>query len=151
MAQKQNHFIADLRDIHFVLFEQFGLGEVLKTPHYASGFDEDGARMVLGEAIKFANEVMGPLNAVGDKVGCRVENGAVITPPGFKEAWQKLFEAGLRTTGISAEYGGSGAPLLLAASVEEILCGANVDPASAAGPSAGEPDPPPGFLFSFGS
>ena len=126
MSQNQNFFVADLREIQFVLFEQFGMAELLSSKLYSKSFDESGARMVLSEAHKFASEVLGPLNSVGDQAGCKLENGKVETPPGFKEAWVKLFEAGLRTTSTSAEWGGMGAPKLLAASVEEFLCGANV-------------------------
>jgi hypothetical protein len=45
---------------------------------------------ILGEASKFSEEVVGPLNAVGDEVGCKMlENGDIKTPPGFKEAYQQ--------------------------------------------------------------
>ncbi len=124
-ANTQSFFLADLREMQFVLFEQFGLDELLRSSLYKRSFDENGAKMALGEAHKFASEVLGPLNSVGDAQGCRLENGAVHTPPGFKEAWTKIFEAGLRTTAISPEWGGMGAPLMLAAAIEELLCGAN--------------------------
>ena len=41
MAQGQNHYLADLREIQFVLFEQFGLGELLKSAPFVGTFDED--------------------------------------------------------------------------------------------------------------
>jgi len=126
MSQNQNFFVADLREIQFVLFEQFGMADLLSSKLYSKSFDESGARMVLSEAHKFASEVLGPLNSVGDRAGCKLENGAVQTPPGFKDAWGKIFEAGLRTTSTSPEWGGMGAPKMLAAAVEEFLCGGNV-------------------------
>ena len=125
MAQNQNQYLADLREMQFVLFEQFGLGELLQDPLYASSIDEQGARMVLDEAYKFACDVLGPLNSSGDAEGCRLENGAVKVPHGFHDAWKKLYEAGLRKTALAPEHGGMGAPALLAVAVEEILCGAN--------------------------
>lgn len=125
MAQKQNQYLADLREIEFVLFEQFGLGEILADPTFASSTDEAGAKMVLSEAYKFACEVLGPLNASGDAEGCRVEDGAVKVPSGFADAWKQLYAAGLRQTALSPEYGGMGAPGLLAVAVEEFLSGAN--------------------------
>ena len=124
-ANNQNFFVADLRELHFALFEQYGLGELLQSALYKRSFDENGARMALDESFKFASEVLGPLNSVGDTVGCRLENGAVITPPGFKEAWKKLFEAGLKTVATHPEWGGMGAPQLLAVGVEEMMCAAN--------------------------
>ena len=50
MAQGQNHYLADLREIQFVLFEQCGLGELLKSAPFAGTFDESGVDMVLDEA-----------------------------------------------------------------------------------------------------
>src|SRR5262249_23486280 len=84
-ANTQSFYLADLREMQFVLFEQFGLDELLHTSLYKRSFDENGAKMALSEAHKFASEVLGPLNSVGDEKGCRLENGAVLTPPGFKE------------------------------------------------------------------
>jgi 1-pyrroline-5-carboxylate dehydrogenase len=52
--------------------------------------------MVLDQTYKFATEVLGPLNAVGDREGCKIVDGRVITPTGFKEALKKLYEAGWR-------------------------------------------------------
>lgn len=124
-AHTQNFFVADLREMQFVVFEQFGLGELLQSSLYKRSFDENGARMVLNEAYKFALEVLGPLNAQGDNEGCRLENGAVKTPAGFKAAWDQVFAAGLRTVSTNPEWGGTGAPLLLASAVEELMSGAN--------------------------
>ena len=81
--------------------------------------------MVLGEVYRFATEVTGPLNAIGDREGCKVVNGRVITPPGFKQAWKALYEAGWRSLAVDPEYGGQGAPYALAAVVEEMLSGSN--------------------------
>jgi hypothetical protein len=53
--------------------------------------------MVLSEVYRFACEVTGPLNQIGDQQGCRIEDGRVKTPDGFKNAWDKVFEAGWRT------------------------------------------------------
>ncbi len=81
--------------------------------------------MVLEESYKFCCEVLGPLNSVGDRAGCRLEDGAVKTPPGFKAAWDKLYEAGWKTLSVSPDHGGQGAPHSLTAIVEEFLSGAN--------------------------
>jgi alkylation response protein AidB-like acyl-CoA dehydrogenase len=121
----QNRYKADLREMRFLLFEQFKLGEVLgQGPFEAWGTDE--VSMVLDEAYKFVCEVLGPLNAVGDREGCRLENGSVKTPAGFKEAWDKIYEAGWKTLHVSPEHGGQGAPASLYILVEELLSGANV-------------------------
>jgi hypothetical protein len=59
MAAGLNWYKADLRELSFVLLEQFRLGELLgKAPYEAWG--EDEARAVLDAAYRFAREVLGP-------------------------------------------------------------------------------------------
>jgi len=124
MAVGLNWYRADLRELSFVLLEQFRLGELLgKAPYEAWGPEE--AKAVLEETYRFAREVLGPLNASGDRQGCRLEEGQVRTPDGFREAWKRLYESGFKTLGISAEHGGQGAPTSLQVLVEELLSGAN--------------------------
>ncbi len=110
--------------MRFLLFEQFRLGDLLSQPPF-DAWGPDEVKMVIDEAYKFSCEVLGPLNTIGDREGCRVEGGAVKTPTGFKEAWTKLYEAGWKTLSVPTEYGGQGAPLALQAVVEEFLSGAN--------------------------
>ena len=124
MSAPINRFKADLREMRFVLFEQLGLGEVLgNAPFEAWG--EDEVSMVLEETHRFATRVLGPLNAVGDREGCRIENGRAIAPSGFKEAWKELYDAGWASLSVSTEFGGQGSPYALSAAVEELLSGAN--------------------------
>jgi alkylation response protein AidB-like acyl-CoA dehydrogenase len=124
MAHAQNRFRADLREIQFVMFEQFRIGELLGKPPYQE-WGEEEIRMALSECYRFACEVIGPLNGVGDEVGCRLENGQVITPPGFQEAWKKLYEQGWKSLAVDPKHGGQGAPYAMAVMVEEMLSGAN--------------------------
>ena len=124
MSAGINHYKTDLREIFFTLFEQFGLDQVVgQAPFEAWGPDE--AKAVIQETYRFSKEVLGPLNTSADREGCRVENGSVITPKGFKEAWKLLWEQGFKTVGVAADHGGQGAPIMLQAAVEEMLCGAN--------------------------
>jgi alkylation response protein AidB-like acyl-CoA dehydrogenase len=121
---QQNRYKADLREFKFLLFEQFRLGELLsKAPFENWGVDE--VNMVLEGALAFATEVVGPLNASGDREGCRIENGAVKVPAGFKEAWDKLYAAGWKTISAKPEWDGQGAPLSVYVAIEEFLSGAN--------------------------
>ncbi len=124
VTQPVNRYRTSLRELRFVLFEQLPLLEVLGKPPFAA-WGRDEVEMVLGEVDRFAREVVGPLNAVGDRAGCRLENGQVYTPPGYKEAWQKLYEAGWKSISASEAHGGQGAPFTLHALVEEFLAGAN--------------------------
>src|ERR1700754_4898662 len=123
MSQPQNRYKADLRELRFTLFEQFKLGELLGQAPYAD-WGEEEINMVIDQAYRFATEVTGPLNAVGDK-GCRLEGGQVYTPPGFKEAWKQVYEAGFKTLSVEPEHGGQGAPRAASAVVSELLSGSN--------------------------
>jgi alkylation response protein AidB-like acyl-CoA dehydrogenase len=124
VSQALNWYKTNLRELRFVLFEQLGFEDVLGKPPY-DAWTRAEAEMVLTEIDRFAREVIGPLNGVGDKVGCRLENGKVFTPPGFKEAWKKLYDAGWKSLSVSVDHGGQGAPSTLHALVEEFLAGAN--------------------------
>ena len=124
MSAGVNTYKTDLREIFFTLFEQFGFGQVAgQGPYEAWGSDE--ARAVLQETYRFCKEVLGPLNTSGDREGCRLENGAVITPKGFKDAWKRLYEQGFKTVSVSPDHGGQGGPMMLQVAIEEMLCGAN--------------------------
>ena len=124
MAAGLNWYKADLRELSFVLLEQFRLAELLgKAPFDAWG--EEEARAVLDAAYRFAREVLGPLNASGDREGCRLEDGQVRTPKGFKDAWKALYENGFKSLGVAPDHGGQGAPHALVVLVEELLSGAN--------------------------
>lgn len=125
MSQGINRYKADLREMQFLLFEQFALDELLGKPPF-EGWDRDSVVMALSEAYRFATEVLGPLNAVGDTVGCKVVDGRAVLPPGFKEAWKKSFENGWKTIGVPVEHGGQGAPRSVQAVIEELHTGANV-------------------------
>jgi alkylation response protein AidB-like acyl-CoA dehydrogenase len=119
-----NRYKADLRELNFLLFEQFHVEELLgKAPFDPWGLDE--CKTSLAECYRWVREVIGPLNAIGDAQGCRLEGGQVRTPSGFKEAWKSLYDAGWKQLGVDAEWGGAGAPASLQVLVEELLSGAN--------------------------
>ena len=125
MSQAQNRYKADLREVEFLLFEQFKMADILSKPPY-NNWGVDEVKMVLEATYEFATSVLGPLNAVGDREKCKLVDGKVITPTGFKNAWKKLFEAGWRTLSGPEEFGGQGAPRTLQAVAEESFSGANV-------------------------
>jgi alkylation response protein AidB-like acyl-CoA dehydrogenase len=119
-----NRYKADLREMFFLLFEQFKLGELLgKAPFDA--WSEEEVRQSITECYRWVREVSGPLNAIGDHEGCRLEDGQVYTPTGFKEAWKKLYEAGWKSIAVAPEHGGAGAPRSVQLMIEELLSGAN--------------------------
>src|SRR5262245_3484519 len=121
-VQGVNRYRADLRELEFVLLEQFHYSEILGQAPFAA-WDEDAARAVLSEMHKFSAEILGPLNAVGDRVGCRLEGGQVYAPPGYKQAWKKLYEGGWKLLGGPEEHGGQGAPMGVSLLVDEMING----------------------------
>ena len=124
MAQAINRYRADLRDFRFLFFEQFDLPSLLGKEPFAEWGTEE-CDMVLDEVYRFVCDVTGPLNSSGDAQGCRLENGRVITPDGFKGAWDKVWESGWRTISAPSRWGGQDAPVMLGSFVEEMFCGAN--------------------------
>src|SRR4051812_15447073 len=105
MSAGINWYKADIRELLFVLNEQFGFAQVAGSGPY-EGWGTEEAKAVLEECYRFSREVLGPLNSTADREGCRVEKGAVQTPKGFKEAWKQLWEAGFKTVGVSKDHGG---------------------------------------------
>ncbi len=120
----QNFYKANLRDLQFLLFEQFKLGELLGKAPYAN-WGKDEVIAVLEEAYGWAQKYLGSINASGDAEGCRLENGQVRVPSGFKEAWKAMADAGWRTLAIDEKHGGQAGPFTLSMMVEEFMCGSN--------------------------
>jgi alkylation response protein AidB-like acyl-CoA dehydrogenase len=119
-----NQYKSNLRDLSFLLFEQFGLDELLgKAPFGNWGKEE--VTTVLEEAYGWVQKYLGPYNRSGDDEGCRLDNGQVRVPGGFKEGWKALFDAGWRTLAVDESDGGQAGPFTLAIMVEEFMCGSN--------------------------
>src|SRR5665213_1119082 len=66
---------------------------VLDTVGNLSGEAAEIADAVLGEAARFAENELAPLNQPGDRIGSVLENGVVRTPPGFREAYRTYVAA----------------------------------------------------------
>jgi acyl-CoA dehydrogenase len=110
----------------------FLLNDVFHFDHYGNlrGFSDASPEVVeavLREAAKFSEEVLTPLNRVGDKEGCkRGADGSVTTPKGFKEAYRQIVEGGWVGMFAPPEFGGQGLPAALTGLVKEFFCSANM-------------------------
>ncbi len=117
---------APLRDMRFLMEDVLNYDR-----HYQSlpGCEEVNMELVnaiLEEASKFSEEVVAPLNAVGDQEGCRMtDDGEVKTPSGFKEAYQQYVEGGWPAIDQPAKYGGQNLPMSVGVSVREMNATAN--------------------------
>lgn len=117
-------YAAPVRDMQFLLHDVLGV-----TGSGVPGYDDlDPAftSAVLDEAGRLASDVLAPLNAVGDREGCRLENGVVRTPTGFAEAFKTLKEGGWTALDCDPAYGGQGLPYLMGTAVGEMFVSANM-------------------------
>ena len=117
-------FAAPTRDLQFVLQDLLKVSEQ-DIPGFAD-LDADFTSAVLEEAGKIANEVLAPLNAIGDKEGCTLENGVVWTPTGFKAAFDQIREGGWTAMDCDPEYGGQGLPYVIHTATQETFVSANM-------------------------
>ena len=111
-------FKAPVDDILFSLVHIAGADAV-------EGWDTETASDILGHFGSFAEGVIAPLNATGDTQGARLENGRVVMPDGFKEAFRQLAEDGWQGLTAPEQYGGMEVSPLIAAGVSEMFSGAN--------------------------
>ena len=117
---------APVDDALFLLNDVFHLDRYGNLPGFADA-SPDIVEAILGEAAKFSEEVLTPLNRVGDREGCkRKPDGSVITPTGFKEAYKQLVDGGWIGISASAEFGGQGLPATMTGLVMEFMCSANM-------------------------
>jgi len=85
---------APVDDVQFLLNDVFHIERHANLPGFADAAP-DLIAAILGEAAKFCEDVLAPLNRVGDTEGCRRNaDGTVTTPKGFKEAFHQLVEGG---------------------------------------------------------
>jgi alkylation response protein AidB-like acyl-CoA dehydrogenase len=110
---------APVEDIAFTLKHAAGMGDALKSGLYGD-LDADVIDAVLGEAGKFASEIIVPLNQVGDRHGTPFKDGVVTMPPGWKEAYTAWAAAGWNGLAAPEAFGGQNLPHALNAACTEM-------------------------------
>ncbi len=113
------------RDMKFLLDEVFDF-----PAHYQQlpGGEEatpDMVNAIIGEMGKLCENTLAPLYQSGDEEGCKLENGEVTTPTGFKEAYQEYINGGWQGLSHPPEYGGQGLPMSLGLIKQEMMGTAN--------------------------
>jgi len=104
-------FKVDIDDMEFVFFDQLGVAEKLGATQQYADIDVDTYKQTFAEAKKLAEEVLSPINAVGDRQGCTLDDqGNVTTPEGFQAAWTAVAEGGWVAPSANPDLGGVGMP-----------------------------------------
>lgn len=109
---------------------QFLIDHFLELDSHADvkGFAEarEMAQPLLEASAQLCEEVLFPLNMVGDRQGLKLKDGVVTTPDGFKEAYTQYAEGGWSTLTWPTEYGGQDLPEFINMPMLEMVCSANL-------------------------
>jgi len=116
-------YTAPIKDMQFILHDVLKVTES-DVPGYGE-LEAEFTSAILEEAGKISSGLLQPLNTVGDTEGCRLENGVVRTPTGFKDAFDQMREGGWPGLDLPEEYGGQNMPHLLNTAVGEMFSSAN--------------------------
>ena len=116
-------YSAPIKDTQYILHEVLRITDQ-DIPGYGD-LETAFTAAVLEEAGKIAAEVLAPLNPVGDRLGCRMENGVVHTPPGFTAAFAQMKAGGWPGIDMPEAFGGQGLPHVMGAAVGEFFSSAN--------------------------
>src|SRR6056297_3208301 len=111
---------APVEDYRFLFEHVIGLDEVAATGRFSEA-TPDMSDAILSEAGRMCEEVLGPLNRVGDLHPAHLENGVVRTSPGFAEGYRAIAEGGWIAISADPAHGGMGLPMLLATAVNEMV------------------------------
>jgi alkylation response protein AidB-like acyl-CoA dehydrogenase len=119
-------FEPPLREQFFVLERVLHASDQWQQCSDFSSMDANDAAAVLEAGSRFATQRLLPLNASGDRDGCRREEGEVKTPPGWTDAYRDYVDAGWPSLTVPAGQGGQGFPRAVGALFTENLCAANL-------------------------
>ena len=116
---------APLRDMRFLLNEVFDFPAHYRSLSNGADATPDMVDSILDECAKFCEEELAPLYLSGDAEGCKLENGKVSTPKGYKEAYAQYVNGGWQGLSHPAEYGGQGLPMSMGLLKSEMMGTAN--------------------------
>jgi len=115
---------APTEDFQFLFHELLEIDKRDDLPGFAD-LTPDMTSAIMEGGAKFCEEVLQPLNQIGDEEGCTLENGVVRTPTGFKEAFEQYCEGGWNRLGAPEQYGGAGLPAVITFAFSEMGSSSN--------------------------
>ncbi len=118
---------APVKEIQFIINKVFSIEQYQNLNGY-SDLPPDLAEALLDEGARFCEEVIFPLNQEGDKKGCQYHNekAEVVTPKGYREAYEQFCKNGWPAFAAHPEYGGQGLPYLYNMVFMEFISSANM-------------------------
>jgi len=117
-------YIADRRDVDFVLHEQLQVEDLNRYKRFAD-FNKKTVDMIVSEARNLAIKALLPTQEIGDREGCKFDNGKVTVPEPFHRAYELLREGEWVSMTEEPEWGGQGMPTTVALAANDYLLGAN--------------------------
>jgi len=112
-------------DILYSLRHVAGLEDAINAGAFGD-LDWDTVAAVIGEAGRFATDVIAPLNWPGDQEGAHWDDGVVTSPKGFRDAYQQWVAGGWAGVTASPDQGGMGLPHSVNFACSEIWNGASM-------------------------
>ena len=114
---------APAAEYRFLFQHVVDVGAIRSTTRFADA-TADLTDAILGEAARLCDDVLAPLQRVGDSHPARLENGVVRTSPGFAQGYRAIADGGWVGMAASPDHGGMGLPMVLASAVNEMMAGA---------------------------
>jgi len=118
------NYTAPLKDFQFLIDHFLEIEKHADVPGFTEA--KELAPALLEESAKFCQQVLNPLNAVGDKQGLKFDKGTVTTPDGFRQAYTQYVEGGWPTLTWPTEFGGQDLPEFLNMPMLEMVCSSNL-------------------------
>lgn len=117
-------YLVDIKDVFFNLDEYLNIENLTRYSSFSS-HTQELYHMIVNEALKFAQKTLAPLNTIGDREECRLEQGMVTIPHGFKQAYIDFAKNGFIGMDVPQTYGGQGLPVTITLASNEFIMGAN--------------------------
>jgi len=112
---------APVKEMMFLMHHLAGIDQISHLPYFKEAqLDTETIAAILQESAKFAQEVLDPLNWVGDQQPSQLLAGQVKTSPGFKAAFEQYVAAGWQGITHPVIYGGQGLPKLISTACQEM-------------------------------